>query len=48
VHLVMPDGYPGDAALDAINARLRSEFSIHHSTLQVEQGTTRHGCCLHD
>ncbi len=48
VHLVMPDGYPGDAALDAINARLRSEFSIHHSTLQVEQGTTQHGCCLHD
>lgn len=48
-HLVMPGGYPGDATLDGIVGQLREDFSIHHSTLQVEQGTTRHaGCALGD
>jgi cobalt-zinc-cadmium efflux system protein len=48
-HLVMPGGYPGDAALDAIVGKLREDFSIHHCTLQVEQGTTKHSsCALHD
>jgi cobalt-zinc-cadmium efflux system protein len=47
-HLVMPEGYPGDAAIDAIVARLKAEFSIHHCTLQIEQGTTDHACCLQD
>jgi cobalt-zinc-cadmium efflux system protein len=48
-HLVMPGGYPGDATLDALVARLREEFAIHHCTLQVEQGTTQHAsCCLND
>ena len=48
-HLVMPGGYPGDAALDDITRHLREDFAIHHSTLQVEQGTTQHAsCCLHD
>jgi cobalt-zinc-cadmium efflux system protein len=48
-HLVMPGGYPGDAAVDAIVAHLRDDFSIHHCTLQVEEGTTRHaGCALRD
>jgi cobalt-zinc-cadmium efflux system protein len=46
-HLVMPGGYPGDQAIDAIAARLKGEFSIHHCTLQVELGTTAHACCLH-
>ncbi|MDP3671460.1 MAG: cation diffusion facilitator family transporter [Telluria sp.] len=46
-HLVMPQGYPGDHAVDDIAARLKSQFSIHHSTLQVEQGTTVHDCTLH-
>jgi len=46
-HLVMPAGYPGDVAIDAIAARLQAEFSIHHCTLQIEQGTTDHACCLH-
>jgi cobalt-zinc-cadmium efflux system protein len=45
-HLVMPGGYPGDAVLDDIVAHLREDFAIHHCTLQVEQGTTRHGCAL--
>jgi cobalt-zinc-cadmium efflux system protein len=45
-HLVMPDGYPGDEAVDAIAASLRAEFALHHCTLQVEMGTTAHACCL--
>jgi len=46
-HLVMPQGYPGDQQIDDIVARLKNEFSIHHCTLQIEQGTTSHGCSLH-
>jgi cobalt-zinc-cadmium efflux system protein len=46
-HLVMPAGYPGDASIDALAARLREDFSIHHCTLQVEEGTTDHNCALH-
>jgi cobalt-zinc-cadmium efflux system protein len=48
-HLVMPAGYPGDAAIDDIVGHLREDFAIHHCTLQVEQGTTKHSsCCLQD
>jgi cobalt-zinc-cadmium efflux system protein len=47
VHLVMPEGYPGDAYMDDIMQTLKTRFSIHHSTLQVEQGTTDHACALH-
>ncbi len=46
VHLVMPDGYPGDAYMDEITRDLHERFSIQHSTLQVEQGTTSHACAL--
>jgi len=46
VHLVMPGGYPGDAEIDAIAHGLHERFSIHHSTLQVELGTTAHACSL--
>jgi cobalt-zinc-cadmium efflux system protein len=45
-HLVIPSGYPGDQAIDSIAAQLKEEFAIHHSTMQVEQGTTSHACCL--
>ncbi|HAV36581.1 MAG TPA: cation transporter [Massilia sp.] len=44
-HLVMPGGYPGDGAIDAIVAELRKEHGIHHCTLQVEEGTTAHHHC---
>lgn len=47
VHLVMPEGYPGDAFMDDIMQTLKVRFSVHHSTLQVEQGTTDHACALH-
>ena len=46
-HLVMPQGYPGDQQIDDIVAHLKEQFSIHHCTLQIEQGTTSHGCSLH-
>jgi cobalt-zinc-cadmium efflux system protein len=45
-HLVMPGGYPGDAAIDAIVAKLHHDFSIGHCTLQVEEGTSQHRCAL--
>jgi cobalt-zinc-cadmium efflux system protein len=46
VHLVMPGGYPGDDFMDDIVRTLKERFSIQHSTLQVEQGTTDHVCML--
>lgn len=45
-HLIMPGEYPGDERIDALVAALRHEFSIHHATLQIEQGTTHHHCAL--
>ena len=47
VHLVMPQGYPGDDYMDDIMRTLQERFLIAHSTLQVEQGTTDHSCVLH-
>jgi cobalt-zinc-cadmium efflux system protein len=47
-HVVMPGGYPGDRVLDEMVDKLRSDFGIHHCTLQVEEGTTHHGCTLGD
>ena len=47
VHLVIPDGYPGDVFMDDIMQTLKVRFFVHHSTLQVEQGTTDHACALH-
>ncbi len=46
VHLVMPSGYPSDTFMDDIACTLKERFAIHHSTLQVEQGTTEHACAL--
>ena len=48
VHLVMPTGYPGDVFMDDLAQALKTQFSIAHSTLQIEQGTTAHQCCLHE
>jgi cobalt-zinc-cadmium efflux system protein len=47
VHLVMPEGYPGDDFMDDIAQTLKERFSIAHTTLQVELGTTEHSCVLH-
>jgi len=46
VHLVMPAGYPGDTFMDDIMHTLKIRYSVHHSTLQIELGTTTHACSL--
>ncbi len=46
-HLVIPNGYPGDEFIDAINNELKAHYAIHHTTLQIELGTTHHHCALH-
>ena len=46
VHLVMPNGHPGDAFMDEIILTLKEHYFIHHSTLQIELGTTTHECSL--
>lgn len=46
VHLVMPDGHPGDAFMDEVVQTLEERYSVHHSTLQIELGTTDHACSL--
>ena len=47
-HLVMPGGYPGDQTIDEITRELKEKFGISHTTLQTEQGTTEHNCCLQE
>lgn len=39
VHLVIPAGHPGDAALQALSHQLAHDFRIDHATIQVETGT---------
>lgn len=46
VHLVMPDGHPGDGFMDEVSRGLHERFAVQHSTLQVELGTTEHACAL--
>jgi len=46
VHLVMPDGYPSDLFVDSVAKEKLDSHNIHHSTIQVEQGTTNHTCHL--
>jgi cobalt-zinc-cadmium efflux system protein len=46
VHLVMPGGYPGDTFMENVRKTLATRFSIHHSTIQIEQGTANHVCSL--
>jgi cobalt-zinc-cadmium efflux system protein len=46
VHLVMPNGHPGDAFMDDCVRTLEERYSVHHCTLQIELGTTNHACSL--
>jgi cobalt-zinc-cadmium efflux system protein len=45
-HLVMPDGSPGDAALERLAHDLHDRFGIEHATIQVETGDPAHPCRL--
>ena len=47
VHLIMPNGYPGDVFMDDVSQSLKLRFSIVHCTFQVEQGNINHACVLH-
>lgn len=38
VHLVMPDGHPGDATLSSLISELDRRFAIGHATIQIETG----------
>jgi cobalt-zinc-cadmium efflux system protein len=38
VHLVMPQGHPGDAFLDQLAEKLQQRFGISHATVQIELG----------
>ena len=46
VHLVMPQGHPGDAFVQDVVTTLRSGYSMHHATVQVEFGEACHACVL--
>ncbi|MBV8884024.1 MAG: cation transporter [Chroococcidiopsidaceae cyanobacterium CP_BM_RX_35] len=46
VHLVIPEGYPGDAFLSQVCKELHDHFGIEHSTIQVETGDSEHPCAL--
>jgi len=46
VHLVMPQGHPGDAFLQGVVATLRRDYAMHHATLQVDFAYADGGCVL--
>lgn len=46
VHLVMPQGHPGDAALSALIGELDRRFTIGHATIQIETGDGELVCPL--
>jgi cobalt-zinc-cadmium efflux system protein len=45
-HLIMPDGHPGDAALNGMAQQLHRRFGIHHATIQIELADTDEACAL--
>lgn len=44
VHLVIPDGHPGDAFIEEIRESMHHRFDIEHSTIQIELKQIAHGC----
>ncbi|MDE1904499.1 MAG: cation transporter, partial [Alphaproteobacteria bacterium] len=46
VHLVMPEGHPGDAALSTLIGELDRRFAIGHATIQIETGDGELVCPL--
>jgi len=44
VHLVIPDGHPGDTFIEEIKEILHDRFDIEHSTIQIELKQIAHGC----
>ncbi|ACB52748.1 cation efflux system protein [Crocosphaera subtropica ATCC 51142] len=46
VHLVMPNGFPGDNFLTETSQQLHDLFGIEHPTLQIETGDPKYPCNL--
>ena len=46
VHLVIPEGHPGDAFLAEVGEVLHDQFGIEHATIQIEVGDTGQPCRL--
>lgn len=46
VHLVMPDGHPGDVFLSRLYADLHHHFRVEHATIQIELGDCDQPCAL--
>jgi cobalt-zinc-cadmium efflux system protein len=44
VHLVIPEGHPGDAFIEEIRESLLDKFDIEHPTIQIEMKQIAHGC----
>lgn len=44
VHLVMPEGHPGDGFLAEMATALHEGFAIDHPTVQIEIGRSEGGC----
>ena len=45
-HLVRPDANVDDALLQRVCGELRARFSVHHATLQIENGAGAAPCAL--
>ena len=45
VHLIMPQGAPGDAFIHTLAQELKHDFAIHHSTVQI-MSSPSHGACV--
>jgi cobalt-zinc-cadmium efflux system protein len=48
VHLVMPEGHPGDGFVQDVVETLREDYAMHHATVQVEFGMSCHACVLNE
>jgi cobalt-zinc-cadmium efflux system protein len=46
VHLVMPEGHPGDDFYTELCMEMRSKFRIQHATVQIEVGDSENRCFL--
>lgn len=46
VHLVMPDGHPGDDFLLDLCHELHEHFGVEHPTIQIEVGDSQRSCAL--
>ena len=46
VHLIMPDGHPGDTFLHELGQELHDRYDIDHATVQIEAGDTDRPCRL--